>query len=646
MRKKTFIMKYVQFMIPMFSLVWGQIQNPATISATIHDTARAGEIVQMDITLHTENEWHIYSIYESAEGPLQSAIEVYGNAISEAKPAQEPKPHHAYDPGFDTETYFHEGTTTFTAEFKLRKSITPGEYVISADVFYQICNAQICYPPTTKTATATLIVEEGPARNENLTFSQEIDSKDYSDSGFSLWGLFLLAIGGAMLSWIMPCVYPMLPIIISFFGQHAEEKDSSRVTVASFYGLGIIGTFVLTGLVVGGLSYGVADIAAKTSYANLGNIIATNPWVNLVLGIVFIFFALWMFGAINIIPPGWLVNKTDEAGRSSKSTFVGAFLLGVAFAITSFSCTVPVVGSLLVVAATGTAGAIMTSLFGMLVYGAVFATPFVALSLFPSAILKMPNSGYWMETMKIVFGFIELAAAIKFLWVPDMQWNIGLLPRNVVLGLFLIVGFALVTYLLGFYSIGHEEKKKPLQVAKSRYVGVGLTVIILWPIYSSMMSAPTYHADGLPRVVDEIIEALVPPPPSEDEIAREEGWFVDDYKSALQMAQEKGIPLFVDFTGIYCANCRVMERRVFPKDEVKERFKKMVLVRLYVDKNTELSKTFAQMKFERYQVASQPYYVILNPEDESTLAAEGGYIPDKFVDFLDQGLKEFSIRSK
>ncbi|MBT6940538.1 MAG: thioredoxin fold domain-containing protein [Candidatus Marinimicrobia bacterium] len=639
-------MKYFQLIIPMLSFLWGQIQNPVTITATINDIARAGEIVKMDITLHAEDEWHIYSIYESAEGPLQTAIEIYGNAISETKPVQEPEPHHAYDSGFDTETYFHEGTTTFTTEFKLRKSITPGEYEISADVFYQICNAQICYPPTTKTATATLIVEDGQARYENLTFSQDDVIQDKGDSGFSLWGLFLLAIGGAMLSWIMPCVYPMLPIIISFFGKHAEEKDSSRVTVASFYGLGIIGTFVFTGLVVGGLSYGVADIATKTSYANLGNIIATNPWVNLALGVVFIFFALWMFGAINIIPPGWLVNKTDKAGRTSKSTFVGAFFLGVAFAITSFSCTVPVVGSLLVVAATGTAGAIMTSLFGMLVYGVVFAVPFVALSLFPSAISKMPNSGYWMETMKIIFGFIELAAAIKFLWVPDMQWNIGLLPRNIVLGLFLIVGLALIAYLLGFYTIGQGEKKNPFQVAKSRYVGVGLTVIILWPIYTSMMAAPTYHADGLPRIVDEIIEALVPPSPSEDEIAQAEGWFVDDYKGALQMAQEKGLPLFVDFTGIYCANCRVMERRVFPKNEVKKRFEKMVLVRLYVDKNTDLSKTFAQMQFERYQVASQPYYVILDPKDESTLSAEGGYIPDKFVDFLDQGLKEFSNKDK
>ncbi|MBL7014400.1 MAG: thioredoxin family protein [Candidatus Marinimicrobia bacterium] len=637
-------MKYLKMILPFISLLWGQFESPASISASINGPARAGEVVQMEIILQMDTEWHIYSIYKTSEGPLPTSIEVYGNAIAESKPVKEDQPHHAYDPGFDTETYFHAGKTRFTAEVKLRKSLTPGEYQISADVFYQICNAQICYPPTTKTASAILVVEEGNSREDRVAFTTQDNEGNSDKNGFSLWGLFLLAIGGAMLSWIMPCVYPMLPIIISFFGHHAEEKDSSKVAVASFYGLGIIGTFIFTGLIVGGLSYGVADIASKSSYANLGNIIATNPWVNLVLGVVFIFFALWMFGLINIIPPSWLVNKTDEAGRTSKSTFLGAFFLGVAFAITSFSCTVPVLGSLLVVAATGTAGGIMTSLFGMLVYGVVFAAPFVALSLFPSAISKMPNSGYWMETMKIIFGFIELAAAIKFLWVPDMQWHVGLLPRNVVLGLFLIVGFALVTYLLGFYSIGHGEKKKPFQVAKSRYVGVGLTLIVLWPIYSSMMSAPTYHADGLPRFVDEVIEALVPPPPSEDEIARAEGWFVDDYDGALAMAQEKGLPLFVDFTGIYCANCRVMERRVFPKDEVKARFEKMVLVRLYVDKNTDLSRKFAQMQFERYQVASQPYYVILDPEDESTLAAKGGYIPDTFVDFLDQGLKEFSTK--
>ena len=204
---------------------------------------------------------------------------------------------------------------------------------------------------------------------------------------------------------------------------------------------------MVIGLVVGFLSWGVNDVATQSRYANIGNFIATNPWINLGLGILFIFFALWMFGFVNVNVAGRLVNTTDQAGQSANSAYLGSLLLGVAFAITSFSCTVPVVGTLLVVAAAGTAGGVLTSLYGMVIYGVVFAVPFVALSMFPKALDKLPSSGAWMETLKIVFGFIEIAAAIKFLWVPDLEWNLGILPRNVVLALFISIGAVSYTHL-------------------------------------------------------------------------------------------------------------------------------------------------------------------------------------------------------
>ena len=457
----------------------------------------------------------------------------------------------------------------------------------------------------------------------------------------SLLGILILAFGGAIISWIMPCVYPMIPIIISFFGKMSEEKNVSRFTIASFYGLGIAGTFVAIGLGVSILSWGVTDIAAKSRYANIGNFIATDPFLNLGLGILFIFFALWMFGIINVNIAGKLVNKTDQAGQSSKSAYLGAFLLGVAFSITSFSCTVPVVGTLLVVAATGTAGGMLTSLYGMIVYGLVFAAPFVALSFFPKALDKIPNSGSWMETLKISFGFIEIAAAVKFLWVPDLEWSIGLLPRNVVLIIFILIGIALIGYLAGLFSIGASSNVKPFRLGRGRIVGILLLYFSLSYNYVCN-SPPTYHYDGMPRLMDEFIEALVPPPPTEDEIARKEGWFVDQYDEALEEAYRTKKPLFIDFTGVYCANCRVMERRVFPQNEVKEQLDKMVLARLYVDKKDSLSEVYSKMQFERYNQATQPYYVILDPFDESTLADTGGYIPKGFSQFLEKGANKFS----
>ena len=630
-------------------LAWCQIDNPVSISVETDSIARAGEVVQVRVKATMDEEWKIYSIYRISEGPLPTEISVGGTAVGVVASVIEPEPVHTFDPGFETDTYYHSGNIQFLVPVRLKRDLEPGNYDIVADIFFQVCNARLCYPPMTKSDTVNIIIESGTPRSDRMSFTAaNVTSSDKNPSNLSgvhsLLGLLLLAIGGAVLSWVMPCVYPMVPIIISFFGKLSDEKQIGRSTVATMYGIGISGTFVVIGLVVGLLSWGVNDVATQTRYANIGNFIATNAWINLVFGILFIFFALWMFGIINVNVAGRLLNKTDQAGQSAKSAYLGSLLLGVAFAITSFSCTVPVVGSLLVVAASGTASGLFTSLYGMTIYGVVFAAPFVALSFFPTALKRLPRSGEWMETLKIVFGFIELAAAVKFLWVTDLEWKINLLPRNVVLTLFILISIAQVVYLLGLYTVGPSERKQPLRIGRGRLFGIVLTVLVMLPIGLSLLAAPTYHYANLPRFVDEVIEALVPPPPTEDETAKKEGWFVDDYFGALAKAKEEGKPLFIDFTGVYCANCRVMERRVFPTKPVKEQFDKMILARLYVDKKDSLSKAFAQLQFERYQQATQPYYVMLDPSDESTLIDTGGYIPNGFADFLISGMTEYDNR--
>ena len=619
------------------------LKNPVTISADINQPARAGEVVNIEILAEMEDQWKIYSIYEISDGPLPTEITISGDAIGTLDRVREPTPKHSFDPGFDTETYYHQGDTKFIFPFRVKRSINPGIYPIEVEVYYMVCNDRLCYPPISKIDTISIQIESGSPRERNTSFLTTNSSKNNAprDSENSLAGIFLLALGGAIISWIMPCVYPMIPIIISFFGKMSEEKNVGKITVATFYGIGISGTFVIIGLIVGFLSWGVNDVAAQSRYANLGNIIATNPWINLFLGLVFIFFALWMFGLVNINVAGKLVNKTDQAGQSSKSAYMGALLLGVAFSITSFSCTVPVVGSLLVVAATGTAGGMMTSLYGMIIYGVVFALPFVALSLFPKALEKLPNSGAWMETLKISFGFIEIAAAVKFLWVPDLEWGFGLLPRNIVLLIFIIIGTALIFYLLGLYKIGSAENIKPFKIGQGRIISIIITGLILYPIGMSLAHPPTYHYANMPRLMDEFIEALVPPPPTEDEIAKKEGWYVDQYDEALLSAKEQGKPLFIDFTGVYCANCRVMERRVFPTKSVKEQLDRMVLTRLYVDKKDSLSEIYAKLQFERYKQATQPYYVVLDPSNQETLAEIGGYVPNGFADFLKKGIDAY-----
>ena len=645
-------MKYIIKYILLFTLGFTQSSdNPVSIKASLGNlTARAGEVVEVELDVMMTDEWHIYSVYKVSEGPLPTEISIGGEIVGSVAPLIEPKPINKFDPGFETVTYYHQGDTKFKIPFKIKRNTKPGEYKISVDIFYMVCNIRLCYPPVTKTDSISIIIEEGDIREGKSSFlistSSNGDSGKSQNDSDSLLGVFLLAIGGAILSWVMPCVYPMIPIIISFFGKMSQEKHIGRNTIATFYGLGISGTFIFIGLLVGFLSWGVSDVAALSRNANIGNFIATNPWINLFLGVLFIFFALWMFGIININVAGALSNKTDQAGQSAKSAYTGSFLLGVTFAITSFSCTVPVVGSLLVIAATGTAGGLLTSLYGMTVYGLFFAAPFVALSLFPTALEKLPKSGAWMETLKIVFGFVEIAAAIKFLWVPDLEWGIGLLPRQVVLALFILISLIQLAYLLGLFKVGTAHNIKPFKVGKGRIVGIILTLCFLFPVAMSLNSKPTYHYSNMPRLMDELIEALVPPPPTEDAIAIKEGWFVDKYDEALEKAKLEGKPLFLDFTGVYCANCRVMERRVFPTKSVKKELDKMILARLYVDKKDSLSEVYARLQFERYNQATQPYYVVLDPSDESTLVDTGGYIPKGFDQFLIKGIESFKQKSK
>ena len=621
---------------------FAQIVNPVTIDVTSDSLVRAGEVVNIEISAKMEKQWKIYSIYKIVDGPLPTEINIKGDIISEIGKVIEPEPIEEYDPGFDVTSFYHKGNTLFISQVRLKDDLPPGNYEISVMTYYQVCNERLCYPPVEKNNVVKVKVEPGEPRIEKTTLTSS-EKNNVGKNGYSsFFNLIIIAIGGAILSWVMPCVYPMIPIIISFFGKVSEDKNIGRSSVAALYGLGIAGTFIFIGLLVSFLSWGVEDAAVQTGYANIGNFIATNAWLNLALGVLFIFFALWMFGIINVNVTGALLSKTDQAGQNAKNVYLGSFILGVAFAITSFSCTVPVVGMLLVVAASGTATGLFTSLLGMTIYGIVFAFPFVILSLFPSSLEKLPRSGIWMEKAKVVFGFIELAAAVKFLWVPDIEWGIGLLPRSVVLSLFLLIGLCLIAYLSNLFSFQGSDKNDQKSIS---YIGIIVTLVVLAPIALSLFSGPTYHYSGLPRFADELIEAMVPPPPTEDELAIKEGWYVDDYDGALEEAKKQGKPLFIDFTGIYCANCRVMERRIFPLENIKNHFDNMVLTRLYVDKKDSLSSVYAQMQFERYKTATQPYYVVLDPSNESTLVDTGGYIPNGFDKFLSRGLEKFNSKN-
>lgn len=595
--------------------------------------------------------WHIYTIEAGDPNIFHTRFTVdelpEGFTWVDGKDWTGPEAHPYAQPGLPP-AMVYDGRVMFTRPFRIADSVAAGTYTIRGKVSAMACDALTCLAPSDIAFETTVEVAADAAAAPTVAYdttgSTSAPVSVPSGAGEGLLKLLVTAILGAMVSWIMPCVYPMIPITISFFGKLAEEKKTNKTAVAMSYGFGIAGTFIGIGLIVGLLTLFVADASSQSGYASLGNTIATNAWVNLLIGIVFILFALTMFGVFTIQVPGWLLNKTDSAGRASGSAHIGAILLGITFALASFTCTVPVVGLLLGLAASGTASSVATSLLGMVIYGVVFAAPFVLLSLFPSAVSSLPKAGSWMDTVKIGFGFLELAVAIKFLWVPDIEWGIGVLTRPVVLVAYIVIGVAAAAYFLGLLKIGHS-RAGAFRVSPGRWVAAMATVLILTPVGMSLLAAPSYQARNIPGWTSIGLEVLLPPPPIGDELARKEGWFVDEYDAALARARKDGRPLFIDFTGVYCGNCRAMENAVFPEPPVHEKLEQMVLTRLYVDRPEPKHTRFARMQVERWGVASQPYYVVLDPFTEETLAADGGFITtNKFADFLQGGLDLFEER--
>jgi len=619
-------------------------------------TVKPGAEAVLRVHVRSAPGWHVYALRADDPNVFTTKISVpelpEGFELDPDSEWSGPDPFPFAMPGLPPAPV-HEGTVLFTRPLHVSEDVAKGEYTIRGEVQAMACDHERCLTPGgTSIETSIAVDPESGAAAPSVRYTETRGSDTIgTGKGASaaaaggLWKLLLAAIGGAMISWIMPCVYPMIPITLSFFGKVAEEKHAKKVGVATAYGIGIAGTFILLGLVVGLLTMLVSDTSARSGFASLGNVIATNPWINLVIGIVFVLFALSMFGMFTIQVPSWLISRTDSAGRASGSAYIGAVLLGITFALASFTCTVPVVGLLLGLAASGTAGGVASSLVGMVVYGVVFAAPFVLLSLFPTALSALPRAGSWMETVKIGFGFLEIAVAIKFLWVPDLEWGIGILSRPVVLALFALIGLAAAAYFLGILKIGHTNPRA-FRVGPGRIVAALVTLLVVVPVGLSLAKPPAYQSRALPGWVSVGLEVVLPPAPAGDELARLEGWYVDEYDAAVAEAKKKGMPVFIDFTGVYCGNCRAMENSVFPLEPVAERLEQMVRTRLYVDRPEERHKRFARMQVERYGVASQPYYVILDPQnDEESLAEAGGYIgKSRFLEFLDEGLAGFAAR--
>ncbi|MBT3738020.1 MAG: DUF255 domain-containing protein [Candidatus Marinimicrobia bacterium] len=607
------------------SSLLGQFQSPVSLSAKIDSNARSGEVVKVVVTAEMDSEWKIYALRDQGEGPIATRVTVLGDIIKDSGLVEEAEPIEKYDDGFLTITKTHQGGAIFTAPILLNEDIPPGAYNLEVVVLFQVCNESLCYPPKEEFITVPITIDSGDPREDRLSIVLVSDVFDKSgninleaaiDQGF--FSFVLLAISMGFLALLTPCVFPMIPITVSFFTQQGESKQGKPLKNAIIYTLGIIATFSILGFIL-----------ALTLGASGANQLASNPWVNLFIAALFIYFALSLFGMYEIEVPQKL--RQFSLNQEGRGGVIGTLFMAVTFTLTSFTCTVQFVGLLLVAASQGQW---FWPMIGMIVFSAAFAFPFFFLALFPQYLAKMPKSGGWLNSVKVVMGFLELAAAFKFLSNTDLVWGWGFFSHNAVLAvwavLMLLVGF----YLLGKIQLPHDS---PL-------VSVSVPRLML---SAAFLTFGLYLTSGLfGQRIHGIIYAYLPPIVEADtgavstngnSMAEDFKWY-RDLEKGLSEAKVTSKPVFIDFTGYTCTNCRWMEANIFTKREVKDRFNEMILVQLYTDGGPNHREN-QEYEIERFGTAALPFYVIISPNDE-IITTFPGMTRDlnNFLDFLDEGL--------
>jgi len=415
--------------------------------------------------------------------------------------------------------------------------------------------------------------------------------------GHYLW----LAVTAGAVSLLTPCVFPMIPITVSYF----TNRPSSGIRSALIFAGAIVGSFTALGLILA-LLFGATGVQR----------FAANPYLNIFLAGLFVAFALNLFGVYQIALPSRALTALDAAARGRESSAVGAMLVGLTFAITSFTCTAPFVGTVLVTAATG---AWREPAIGMLAYSTVFALPFFVLALIPQWAARLPRAGRWMVSVKVVMGFLELAAALKFVSNADLVWHWGIFNRDVVLALWVALAGLTAAYLV---ASGPGSIARLATAAAALGVGIWL-------------------ATGLVgRSLGELETFLPPPASHRDSYALNLNWHVNDLPGAIALAKESSKPVFIDFTGYTCTNCRWMEANVFSRTEVKAELNRFALARLFTDGEGSVYENQQAYQEKTFNTVALPLYAVVAP-DGHTIATLPGLTRDPavFLAFLEKNAR-------
>jgi len=597
-------MKKFFLTLSFLNILWAQFSDPAQFTVNIDDVNQ-GEVAIIDVNAELDFTWRIYAVYDVPEGPSSTKFIIESDIVNKSGRVIEPKPIEKFDEGFGNITKYHEGTPQFSIPLELKDDLPNGTYNVDVIIDYQVCNNSLCYPPNQITKTATFSIKSGPIRSdfvfENFDFDKEsiLAIADNNISSF-----LILAMSMGFLALLTPCVFPMIPITISFFMHRSENTNSSPVKSATVYMLGIVLTFTFLGMML-----------AILLGASGANQLAANPIVNMFIAFLFIYFAMSLFGFYEIEIPESLRRLSLQ--KENSEGYVGILFMALTFTLTSFTCTVQFMGLILVAASQGEW---FWPIIGMLIFSLAFASPFFFLALFPHYLTKLPQSGGWLNSVKVVMGFLELAAAFKFISNTDLVWNWNIFTYEVVLYL-----WALIMLLTGLYIFGLIKFKNDSPVTFSVQRSLFALSFILFGTY---LAAGNHGYD-----INGNIKSYLPPKKYQSNLV-----WNNNLNDAFIIAKEQNKNIFIDFTGVTCTNCRWMETNIFSIKSVEEIMSKYILVSLYTDAGEGYLEK-REYQINRFETAALPYYVILDSNDK-VLSEFPGLTRNikEFKDFLNTGL--------
>ncbi|MFC2131998.1 cytochrome c biogenesis protein CcdA [Bacteroidota bacterium] len=586
-------------------LIWNPLsaddKKPVVVTAQPSvSEVKAGEEFTVRITLKFEKTWYTYDIIEqvSADGIGPTPTEITFSpeeAVELVADIIKPEPQKKYDDGFEMDISYFKGEAVFEQALIAKKDLNFESDSLSAVVYMQLCDPTKCLPP-----------EE---------FFAPVSSEPFAGAGGGIFSFLWIAISAGALALLTPCVFPMVPITVSFFAKRSETAKGKGLRDALVYAIGIIITFTSLGFIFS-VIFGASGIQD----------FAKSPGVYLFIAGIFLLFTFNLFGAYEIQMPTGLMNKLNA--KSMQGSGVGSvILMGLTFSLASFSCTGPLVGAALIAASTGEW---FYPIISMLGFSATLALPFFFLALFPSALSSMPKAGGWMNNMKVVLGFIVLATTLYFINNALIQWGGGL-SREIFLSIWIAIFAFNTLYILGVFKMKMDT---PLETVGSvrlifALVFATLTFYLVGGLFGMKLGEiETYLPQSEQPVM--IASAAGTAQPAMQEVT---GW-LENYDEALALAKEENKPVFLDFTGKTCTNCKKMEKNIFPLESIRTLLDKMVKVKLITDVKEEPYISNKRMQLEKYNSVAIPLYVILTPEGEIIATEVFNNDEDEFRSFL------------